>query len=70
MGPENITMPPQKTSKKEVGGASVTAREAKKHQATRYRKKQKKSFPNTSNNYLKQLALVGRRTGSAKITKK
>ena len=33
-------------------------------------KSKKKSFPNTSNNYLKQLALVGRRTGSAKITKK
>ena len=70
MDTENITMPPSKTSKKEVGGASVTAREAKKDQATRYRKKQKKVFQNTSNNDQKKLALVGRRTGSAKITKK
>jgi len=38
---ENITMPPSKTSKKEVGGAIVTAREAKLDQATRSRKQGK-----------------------------
>ena len=34
-------MPPPKTSKKEVGGAIVTAREAKLDQATRSRKQGK-----------------------------
>ena len=41
---ENITMPPPKTSKKEVEGASVSnknAREAKLDQATRSRKQGK-----------------------------